>query len=187
MADQATEGILSPWLRNQRFKAVLPYLKGHILDYGCGSGGLAKYIQPDFYLGVELDSESIQKGQAINPEHSFVNDLSEVGYKFDTIVALAVIEHVTDPTAFLNNLKQHLSQNDNAQIVITTPHPAVDWVHDIGAAVGLFSKHANDEHEDLLDEEKLRQTGKKCDLGIVEYKRFLLGANQLAVFKRSLV
>ncbi len=186
MADQATEGILSPWLRNQRFKAVLPYLKGHILDYGCGSGGLAQHIRPEFYFGVDVDRESIQKGHAINPKHSFVTDLSEVGHKFDTIAALAVIEHVTDPTAFLNNLKQYLAKNDNAQIVITTPHPAVDWVHDIGAAVGLFSKHANDEHEDLLGEEKLRQVGEKCDLALVKYQRFLFGANQLAVYKRSL-
>jgi SAM-dependent methyltransferase len=187
MTDQATEGFLSPWLRKQRFKAVLPYLKGRVLDYGCGSGGLAQYIQADLYLGVEVDAESLQKGKDTNPEHSFVTELSGIGSKFDTIVALAVIEHVVNPAAFLSNLKQFLTQTDDARIVITTPHPSIDWVHDIGASAGLFSKHANNEHGDLLDEKNLNQVGEQCSLVIIEYERFLLGANQLAVYKRCLV
>ena len=186
MADQGTEGVLSPWLRRQRFKAAQPYLKGRVLDYGCGSGGLAGQIQAEFYLGLEIDKESFEKAKTIYPNHSFVSDLSEIDTQFDTIVALAVIEHVADPAAFLNSMKQYLAPTHNANIVISTPHPAVDWVHDLGAAVGLFSKHANEEHEDLLDQEKLKEAGRKCDLVLFEYKRFLFGANQLALFRRGL-
>jgi SAM-dependent methyltransferase len=181
MADQGTEGLLSPFLRKQRFKAAKPYLNGRILDVGCGSGALAELVDSASYVGIEVDEISVNKAKQSYPRHFFQNTLPPVAEKFDTVVSLAVIEHVSDPAAFLNSLSQYL-KSSKAQIVITTPHPSVDWLHDIGASVGLFSKHANEEHEDLLDEEKLRATGFAAGLRLVSYSRFLFGANQLAVF-----
>lgn len=187
MADQGAEDLLSPWLRRIRFQAAMPYLQGRVLDYGCGTGGLAEYVEPSYYLGVEIDGVSLQKAKANYPRHAFVSSLVGIDTQFDTIVSLAVIEHVDDPSSFLDNLRQHLAPTDSACIVITTPHPSVAWVHDAGAAVGLFSRHANEEHNDLLNKEKLIDAGKRSRLQLVEYKRFLLGANQLAVYKRNSV
>jgi len=76
-----------------------------------------------------------------------------------------------------------LSESAAARIVCTTPHPSMDWIHDIGATLGLFSKHASDEHEDLLGYARLKATGEAAGLSLVTYKRFLFGANQLAVFQ----
>jgi SAM-dependent methyltransferase len=185
MADQGTEGLLSPWLRRVRFAAARPYLRGKVLDYGCGTGGLAEYVKSSNYLGVEIDAASHQLARAAYPNHVFITALTEVNVQFDTIVSLAVIEHVNNPIAFLEILKRHLAPRNDASIVITTPHPKVDWVHDVGSSMGLFSQHANEEHEDLLDKEKLIYCGKQCGLELIKYKRFLLGANQLAVFRRS--
>ena len=185
MADQGTEGLLSPFLRRQRLKVAKPYLKGRILDVGCGSGALAELVDPDNYLGVEIDEVSLQQAQLRFPAHRFVSSLPESTEKFDTIISLAVIEHVSDPSEFLRKLTVHLVDSDSACIAVTTPHPSVDWVHDVGAAIGLFSKHANEEHEDLLDHTKLEITGKQAGLELLTYKRFLLGANQIAVYGKS--
>src|SRR3546814_10100924 len=68
--------------------------------------------------------------------------------KFDTIISLAVIEHVSDPSVFLATLRKYLSGAPSARIIITTPHPSVDWVHHLGAKFGLFSQHADEEHEE---------------------------------------
>lgn len=54
MADQGGEGLLSSWLRKLCFKAALPYLQGHVLDFGCGTGGLAVFVVPSYY-GTEID------------------------------------------------------------------------------------------------------------------------------------
>jgi len=51
--------------------------------------------------------------------------------------------------------------------------------------VGLFSRHANDEHEELLDRARLLSVGASAGLGLERYRRFLLGANQLAIFVRE--
>lgn len=186
MADQGTEGLLSAWLRKQRFKVAKPYLMGCILDVGCGAGALAELVDTDRYLGVDVDAFSLQQTRSRFPGHRFVSELPNQSEKFDVIISLAVIAHLSDPAGFLSSLASHLASFSNACIVITTPHPTADWIHDAGAAVGLFSKHANEEHEDLLDRDKLEIAGQNAHLSLVSYQRFLFGANQIAVYKKVL-
>ena len=185
MADQGSEGILSPFLRRQRLNAARPFLKGKVLDVGCGVGLLADEIPPERYLGIEVDPISLEKAISNFPRHQFQATLplpTKTG-KFDTVIALAVIEHVKSPEQFLTDLSAHLSHHRSARIIITTPHPSMDWVHDFGATIGLFSKRANEEHEELLNHAKLNLTGTKLGLRLISYKRFLFGANQLAVYE----
>jgi len=182
MADQIT-GYLSPFLRNRRIKAALPYMNGNILDYGCGTGKLAEYIPAKRYLGVDIDKESIDIACTNYAGHRFFTlDNFNIGEtKFDTIVSLAVIEHIKDPGSFLGLLTNSLTQNGS--IVITTPHPFFESIHKLGSKIGIFSKAANDEHEELIDLERMKYYIKDLPLRIVSYKRFLFFANQLFVFK----
>ncbi len=61
----------------------------------------------------------------------------------------------------------------------------MDWVHDIGAKLGLFSSHANEEHQDLLNRKRLVQVGLEAGLALTVYVPFLLGGNQLAVYRKQ--
>ena len=187
MADQGTEGLLSPWLRSVRIKAAIPHLQGKILDYGCGSGSLAEHVEAEPYLGVEMDTVSLGLARTRFPSHSFSSDLPENIRNFDTIVSLAVIEHVDDPLEFLRNLSKYLIDSNNAKIVITTPYPAVRLAHYLGAVVGVFSKHGNKEHQDLLNKNKLRTFGDLAGLTPIYYQRFLFSADQIAVFKKEVL
>ncbi|AUB80751.1 class I SAM-dependent methyltransferase [Candidatus Thiodictyon syntrophicum] len=184
MADQGAEGLLSPFLRNRRIAAARPYLEGRVLDFGCGAGALAAWIAPSRYVGIDIDAESLQRARAEFPQHRFLAALPEPAERFDSVITLAVIEHVRDPVALLRLLSGHLTETQTARLVLTTPHPSVDWVHHVGATVGLFSRHASEEHEGLLDRAALTQAGVKAGLTLVCYRRFLFGANQLAVFQR---
>jgi 2-polyprenyl-3-methyl-5-hydroxy-6-metoxy-1,4-benzoquinol methylase len=184
MADQGTEGLLSPYLRARRINAVKPHLRGKVLDFGCGSGALAMELKPGDYVGFDIDEESLNEAKSGFPEHQFVGSLSGLADEFDTVVSLAVVEHVEDPVAFLEKLSSFLKNSESSRIVLTTPHPSVDWVHDLGAKVGLFSRHANEEHEELLDKAMLDDAGKKAGLDLILYQKFLFWANQLAVFSR---
>ena len=184
MADQGAEGLLSPFLRNRRIVAVRPYLEGSVLDFGCGAGALAAWVAPSRYLGIDIDAESLRRARAGFPQHRFLAALPEPAERFDSVLALAVIEHVRDAVALLRLLSGHLTETQTARLVLTTPHPSVDWVHHVGAAIGLFSRHASEEHETLMDSAALTRAGAKAGLTIVCYRRFLFGANQLAVFQR---
>jgi 2-polyprenyl-3-methyl-5-hydroxy-6-metoxy-1,4-benzoquinol methylase len=186
MADQSSEGLLSPWLRKKRFEAAKPYLDGLVLDFGCGSGSLAEYVSQDKYLGIEMDAVSLEKARLNFPDHCFSSELPQTTNEYDTIVTLAVIEHVKNPTKLLSMLSQYLKASDKARLILTTPHPAMDWIHTIGANIGLFSKHANEEHESLLNKKSLETAGLEAGLTLIDYRRFLYGANQLAVFTKKL-
>lgn len=182
MADQGSEGLFSPFLRRQRLRAARPYLLGRILDVGCGSGALAGLVRRDRYLGVDSDRESLAQAAREHPRHAFASALPSESENFDTIVVLAVIEHVDSPASFLASLARRLRPAPESRIVVTTPHPAAEWIHDAGAHIGLFSKHANEEHQQLLEREMLSDIGSAAGLQLIEYRRFLLGANQLAVY-----
>lgn len=160
-------------------------MRGRVLDFGCGSGALAMWVHADHYLGVEVDEASLKQARSRFPERRFVSGLPEPAEKFDTVVSLAVIEHVSDPVLFLRALATHLNADKEARLVVTTPHPSAAWIIGLGAAVGLFSKHANEEHGDLLDRAKLEMAGNQAGLTLVSYSRFLLGANQIAVYAKA--
>lgn len=185
MADQGTEGWLSPFLRSKRFQAARPYLKGRILDFGCGSGALAQFVPNDRYLGVDTDEDSLQQARNRFPHHLFLSTLPSRKQKFDTIAALAVIEHVSNPVDLLRNLAAYLSESSSAHLIVTTPHPSFHWLHDVGAACGIFSRHASEEHKALLDRKKLDEVGFQAGLSLVWYRRLLLGANQIAVYRKA--
>jgi SAM-dependent methyltransferase len=186
MADQGSEGRLSPFLRRQRFKQALRFLRpdARVLDFGCGSGHLAAHVSPDKYVGVDVDDESRRLARRNYPLHVFKEDLPPLEQKFDLIIALAVLEHVPGPGVLLGAMGDRLKDAES-RIVCTTPHPSLEWVHDVGARVGLFSSHASEEHEELLDRAKLGHAAAIAHLALVQYQRFLFGANQLVVYART--
>ena len=185
MADQSTEGLLSPFLRDKRLNSARPFLRGKVLDVGCGSGKLARHVAPDRYLGIDIDAASIAVARASFPDHRFENTLFSDEKDFDTITALAVIEHVPSPAGFLSALAGSLSSERDAAIVCTTPHPSMEALYAMGTRIGLFSHSAEEEHEQLLDRDALDRSGRAAGLELRRYRRFLFGANQIAVFTRA--
>ena len=181
MSDQSKEGLLSPFLQNKRINIAISRINGSVLDIGCGNGMLAKYFSSDNYYGFDVQAEIIKVAKKNNPDHFFSNNMPE-GRKFDSIVLLAVIEHIDDPIEYLTNLLPYLNQN--GKIIMTTPHPIGDSIHDFGAKIGVFSKEAHDEHKLLLDYHLLASLLNDSPLKVCEYKRFLFFMNQLFVLKQ---
>lgn len=187
MSDQIN-GKLSPYLREKRFRAAEPYLAtGRVLDMGCGIGLLTRYVTPERYLGVDLDQGSIDQARRRNPGYRF-KTLAEFGShdpseQFDSIVGLAVIEHVPDPKAWLAEMTRRLAPG--GRMVLTTPHPRLEWAHTVGARLGLFSRAASEEHNVLIDHKLMGRFAGDTGLKVKEFKRFLCGANQLFILQRA--
>jgi 2-polyprenyl-3-methyl-5-hydroxy-6-metoxy-1,4-benzoquinol methylase len=141
------------------------------------------------YLGVDSDPESIDIARDNHPSHRFVliekEDMAPIGKirrNFDTIVLLAVIEHIKDPVGFLRELSDYL--NDAGKIVLTTPHPAGRFLYEAGALIGLFSVDAAEEHETMLGKRDLSTLAEKSGLKIALYRRFLFFHNQLVIIEK---
>ena len=56
-------GLLSPFLRQRRIANIINYIKGGVLDFGCGTGHLAKYIPKKDYIGVDTDQNSLYEAE----------------------------------------------------------------------------------------------------------------------------
>lgn len=184
MPEYRSEGVFTTLLRVRRFKEVIPYLTGRVLDYGCGVGLLARHVPAARYLGVEPDRAVLEKARALSPMHRFLSSVDD-GEHFETVVLLAVLEHVREPASFVGRLAGYLNDSAEAHLVITTPHPAYQSAYVVGARIGLFARSASEEHVGLLDRATVEKAGNVVGLSLVNYRRFLLGANQLFVFEKS--
>jgi SAM-dependent methyltransferase len=173
---------LAPLLRRWRRHMARPYLHGRVLDFGCNTGMLTAVCQPSAYLGVDINERAVELARAAHPDFEFDLKVSE-HERFDVIAALAVLEHVDDPLGLLTTWSGMLTPG--GAIVLTTPHPAYEWVLDLGAKLGLFDQHTLDEHEDLLDRGRLLELADQVGLEPVAYRRFMLGGNQLLVLRQK--
>jgi 2-polyprenyl-3-methyl-5-hydroxy-6-metoxy-1,4-benzoquinol methylase len=182
VGDHSDSGFLTPFLYRRRVRAVLPHLRGTVLDHGCGVFSLAPRVPPEEYLGVDVDDDCLATARSRHPSHTFAKDVPE-GVRYDTVASMAVIEHVPDPAAYLRQLTRFLGQG--SRIVLTTPHPRMERVYSLGAKLRLFSLRADQEHEHLLGSEELERAARRAGLEVVHYETFLAGANQLAVLTPS--
>jgi 2-polyprenyl-3-methyl-5-hydroxy-6-metoxy-1,4-benzoquinol methylase len=174
-------GLLSGWLVGERLRAARPNLAGTVLDFACGHGQLAQLCDPAHYLGYDSDSRRIDVARRHFPGYQFETTLPE-GKRFDTVAALAFIEHV-QPEPYLKQFIDLLKPN--GRIVLTTPHPSYEWIHTAGARLGIFSPEAHNDHDDLISRARMAELAARLKLRLVTAQRFLLGANQLFVLDRA--
>ena len=90
-----------------------------------------------------------------------------------------IIEHIEEPVELLQEISSLLKPNGN--ILLTTPRPCVEHIHQLGSKLKLFSNEACQEHETLFDRDGMNNVLEKAGLSLLHYKRFLFGANQLFI------
>lgn len=188
---QENQGLLSHYLSEQRMYNAKPFLSGRVLDFGCSGGSLTKFLSPVNYLGFDINAQSIIFAKQSHPNYNFTNRIEDIQLgSFDTVVALAVIEHVKDPVQFLINLCSYLrpvqSSGTNSKIVISTPAPFSEKIHYFGAKLGLFSQEANEEHEALIGKKEIIHLASQANLQLKVSKRFLFGVNQLFILEKCI-
>jgi len=108
-------------IREQLRKLILSKLKNYsrinsILDYGSGLGIDAKYFDRNNYnvTAYELESKTANFSKfLIQNEKSNVKLVTSQDNlsKYDAVICLEVLEHVTNPTETLSKIYSHLNQN----------------------------------------------------------------------------
>ena len=181
------------YLSKKRSRAVKPWLRGDVLDIGCGGeSSLADLLETgQRYVGVDIQKDTIERLKVEKPECEFYCvDVEEEGRlcdivnsQFDTIVAIAVIEHLQNPAVLLQQCKTML--RPNGQLVITTPTPLGDKL------MRTFKSTLRIKHEEIeeysphvtnFDEQSLSDLlNRDNQLEVKCYRRFEFGLNQLIV------
>ena len=177
--------LLSPFLSERRLAAVAPFLRGDVVDLGCGGAAVVARLKPgQAYVGVDWRAAAIQQLCSRYPQHQFFQrDLDTqplaLPRRFDTVLMLAVIEHLRRPEHLFAQLRGLL--NPGGQVVMTSPSRWGNWLHGLGARAGVFSRVAAGEHYLIFSRARLAAMVRPHGLDLVHYRSFLLGGNQLFV------
>lgn len=111
----------------QAYYLAKPYVKGHLLELGCGEGRGVELLSPlaQSYLALDKIQEVIDRlkekhpkvdfQQAVFPPFQTLEDNS-----FDSVVSFQVIEHIKDDKSFLKEIYRVLKPGGVA--VLTTPN-----------------------------------------------------------------
>jgi len=153
-------------LQNYRFKKVKPYLKGDVLDFGGNEGELKKLVKGNYLV--------------VNYDHSVMENR-----QFDTIVSLAVIEHIDPDEVFMIFHKFKKTLNAGGRIFLTTPTKVAKPVLEFLAFLGILDKENIEEHKHYWSKEEIYDLADKTGFSVRRFKRFQLGFNQLAVFEHE--
>jgi SAM-dependent methyltransferase len=177
--------LFTPFLQRRRFAVVAPYLRGDVLDLSCGNGAIARLLQPgQYYLGTERRPQTVERLRGLHPGREFaVRDLERddlaLDRQFDTVLLIAVLEHLDAPERVLRQLPACLKAG--GRVLITTPTPLGHRLHRLGARLGVFHLGAAHEHKQIFTRPTLAAAAESAGLRALAYRAFLLGGNQLLV------
>lgn len=158
--------LIDKFLQNYRFQAAKPFLIGDVLDFGGNRGELKKFVAGKYL--------------AVNYNHSVMDNVH-----CDTIVCLAVVEHIDQPevVAIFKKFKNIL--NRNGRIFLTTPARIAKPVLEFMAFSGLIDKTAIAEHKHYWNKREIYALAEKTGFAVKQYRKFQLGFNQSAVLEHN--
>lgn len=178
--------LLSRRLHRARLEAILPHIRGDVLDIGCGSAAVAGYLaKSQSYVGIEVDPVMVAELQRNRPGHTFLGrdvDNEPIDLppgQFDTILLIAVIEHLRRPEWVLGQVRDVL--RPEGRVIITTPTPWGDTLLRWGGRLGLFTRAALDVHERVYSKADIEQLAASSGYMVPTLRRFEFGCNWLAV------
>ncbi len=180
----------------KRVRTILPWVKGDVLDIGCGSGHLAQHIgKGQRYVGVDVNEDQIHSLRhkyidnsayafwAADVDEDTVADLAAFDATFNTVSLLAVIEHLRDPGRLLSLLHEVLQ--DGGHLLITTPTSIGDRIGHFISATISGRKEFPYPHVRIYDRASLTALTDETGFVVVCYKKFELGTNQLIVCSKK--
>jgi 2-polyprenyl-3-methyl-5-hydroxy-6-metoxy-1,4-benzoquinol methylase len=95
-----------------------------IIDVGCGSGGILKYLsenKPNCELtGLEQSKIGIEYAKKVCQKATYYEKFEELkDKKFDVVICSETLEHISDNYSFMDKIL-HITKN-NGTIITTTP------------------------------------------------------------------
>ena len=87
------------------------------------------------------------------------------------------------PQQWLSWLRSFLKSD--GRVILTTPHPSMRSIHELGARIGLFSREGAAEHRELIDGQRMVELTGSSGFRVRYFKRVLFGCNQLFILERT--
>lgn len=178
------EPLLESFLRAQRLRRVLPYVKAYkdckLLDIGCGwEARLLKSVEPYIHMGVGIDfkAPSINSKKIQTISTTLDSTLPFEDNSFDLISMLAVMEHLDQPLSILRECARVLRPGGG--ILLTVPSwqakPVLEF---LAFRLGIVSPEEIRDHKRYFNRADLYRLFDQVDsLEISKHQYFQLGFN----------
>ena len=127
-----------------------------VFDIGCGDGRFSSYIPDNPYQGLETPDADKSKNPAIAYE-TLTNHAQHSLEHYDVVCAFQVLEHVTDPVAFINTAKACLKPGGLLIMGIPTFDSYLQHLTN-------FTLNAPPHHISWWQVETLQELGRQCQL-----------------------
>ena len=157
---------LEKFLQDYRFNVSKPYLIGDVLDFGGNKGELQKFVAGKYIL--------------VNYDHSAMEDAC-----VDTIVSLAVIEHVEFDEALSIFQKFKKILNAHGRVLLTMPTPLAKPALELLALLRILDKRNIAEHKHYWSKNEIYALAKKTGFVVKKYQTFQVGFNQLVILEHA--
>ena len=99
----------------RNFELCKIWLKGKILDYGCGEGHLVNivnnwpiFIKATECFGVDISERAVERARKLYPKDRFFPLNSHFSIQFDAVTCFDVMEHIFDFDELFTYIKYHL-------------------------------------------------------------------------------
>lgn len=191
LPDSQSERLHLTSLRAERYAAVLPHLRGRILDIGAGDNALVRLYRQtqsrtgndgaaaDNSVGVDVVDWG---GDTLKVASS--DSLPFESGSFDTVCFIACINHIPERIGALK--EAHRVLKPGGQVVATMIGRLIG---DVGHAIWWYSE---DKHRDIaegevmgIDSAEMLRLFAQAGFGQVSIKRFVYGMNYLYLATRT--
>lgn len=112
--------VVGELLARRRLKAVLPHVRGRLLDLGCGANRLVRH----YSNGIGVDVHPWPGADVV------VDDTAALqwdAHSFDTITIVAALNHIPNRAAVLNECRRVLRPSGRVVITMLTPRTSRIW------------------------------------------------------------
>lgn len=164
--------------KGERLRAVAPWLKGRLLDLGCGDNELVR----TYGHGVGVDAYDWGGGALIVPDTS---RLPFPDGSFDTVTILAALNHIPNRAAVLREVHRLLA--GGGRLLVTMINPVISYVGH------RFIWWWSEDKERGMDPQEVYGFWNRQLIALVEeagfklalHQRFVYGLNNLFIFRKA--
>jgi SAM-dependent methyltransferase len=132
------------WYNQWTLKQFSKYLKGDILEVGCGIGTFTKKLMEfGSVTGIDIDKRNLKSAYQELGKRVGVGDIEKGRYffkskKFDVIVCLNVLEHIKDDHTTLKNIQKLLKPKGVLVLLV----PSHQFLYgEIDRAIGHYRRY----------------------------------------------
>lgn len=165
-------------LEKNRIKNVLPFIKGRLLDIGCGMNNLVRI----YGNGVGVDAFDWGRADLVVPDTS---ELPFEDNEFDTITIIAALNHIPNREEVLRECFRLL--NRGGTLIVTMIPPVISRIwHKVRSPWDLDQKERGMTEGEVygFNKKDLINLVQREGFELVDYKRFMI-FNSLFLFKKN--